>query len=465
MIFKIYYIPPALLGPLAHWPRHLDRCREMGFDHLCISPPFRPAPSGNVFDVADHDTAHPIFGENDVEAVLGGIAEACRERGLTLLLDLVVDRLAPEHPLVDRNRAWFALPSDFEEDLPDPRRPATNRRHAQARFEDPAVIDEFGAWWTERIRRWTALGAGGFRCLRVENVPAFLWRSLSERSKRPFLAWTPGVPRQHLERLRGAGFDAVFSSSAWWDGKAPWFVDEYQVLSQIAPVVATVEPVFGPRHNDARANTRALAIAASTGAGFLMPIGFERALQRPLDPTEMDPGDFERDWEESPTDLTAEVAAATAQADRLGEFAGGEMRMLIDGAAPITAILRADRVDVRQAEAAAVILINSDLDRPHSPPAIEAALPTSAGASFGSVQPIPGSQDYVRPLAPGAVRVLRAKPLKPTVTGARGGTQGGSVAAHRHRENLTPRRRWPVPCQMRHRRGDRDRCRHLCRWA
>jgi len=412
MIFKIYYIQPALLGPLAQWSRHLDRCREMGFSHLCISPPFRPAASGNVFDVADHDAAHRVFGNDDPDAVLASLAEACRARDLTLLLDLVVDRLASEHPLVSRNRSWFRLPSDFDDDLPDPRRPATNRRHAQARLEDAPVIEGLGSWWAERLRHWAKLGVGGFRCLRTDSVPAALWRSLSRKSERPLLAWTPGIPRHRLEGLRGAGFAAVFSSSAWWDGRSSWFAEEHEALSLIAPVVATVEPLFGPRRDGSRDHARALNIAASTGAGFLMPIGFERALTRALDPTDMDPEEFDRDWQESAVDLMSDVAAAAALADRLAEFAGGEMRVLVNGASPVTALLRADASDVRHAENAALILINGDLDQTHPTP-IDSVLPASAGASFGAFEPMPGSEDLALPLAPGAVRILGAKPLKP----------------------------------------------------
>jgi starch synthase (maltosyl-transferring) len=49
------------------------------------------------------------------------------------------------------------------------------------------------------------------------------------------LAWTPGLKWSQIDALAGAGFDGVFSSVAWWDYRARWFVEEYDILRRVAP--------------------------------------------------------------------------------------------------------------------------------------------------------------------------------------------------------------------------------------
>ena len=39
----------------------------------------------------------------------------------------------------------------------------------------------------------------------------------------------------------------AFSSVAWWDGRAPWFVEEHELLRGIGAVIGSPEAPFGPR--------------------------------------------------------------------------------------------------------------------------------------------------------------------------------------------------------------------------
>ena len=91
---KIYYFPYRLAARLADWPRHLERCRRMGFDSLAIPPPFATDDSGNPFLTADFDLPNPALGLRGNADVLDTIARLCREYGLNLIVDLVLDRVA-----------------------------------------------------------------------------------------------------------------------------------------------------------------------------------------------------------------------------------------------------------------------------------------------------------------------------------------------------------------------------------
>jgi len=46
---RLYHLHPLVAGALPEWPAHFARCREMGFDTVCIAPPFVPGASGSQF--------------------------------------------------------------------------------------------------------------------------------------------------------------------------------------------------------------------------------------------------------------------------------------------------------------------------------------------------------------------------------------------------------------------------------
>ncbi len=287
---KIYHLHPLVAGPLEEWPRHLARCRAMGFDHVGTAPLFAPAIAGDIFLSADHETLNPALGaETDADAAISRLAEACAAHELGFVLDVVLDRVAASALLRAREPAWFE-PEEALSEPPDPRRRPPRRDAAEARFNDPAAAAALGAWWADRLGRLACAGVKGFRCLRPDRVPAVVWRQViaavrEAASDTLFVAWTPGVAREALERLVGVGFDRVASSLAWWDGRASWLVDESSALHAVAPALASLEPSFAdrlaprldPRADVAAAYRRALTLAAALGSGMLVPMGFEYA--------------------------------------------------------------------------------------------------------------------------------------------------------------------------------------------
>ena len=60
-------------------------------------------------------------------------------------------------------------------------------------------------------------------------------------------AETVATAASEIDRLLSAGFDAAFSSAAWWDGRASWFIEEHELLRGIGSVVGSPEAPFGPR--------------------------------------------------------------------------------------------------------------------------------------------------------------------------------------------------------------------------
>ena len=419
MVPKIYHLHPVVAGRLTEWPQHFSRCRDMGCDTVLLAPPFRPGASGDIFLTADHDRLHPALDwDGDAASGLRRAADMAAIHGLRLWLDLAVDRVAIDAGIRDRESQWFSVGGVSAP--ASPWRPPYRLDAAYARLERTEVAESFGDWWLERLRRWREAGVGGFRCLEPDRVPAGLWRRLIGAAPGcRFLAWTPGVERAALPKLEGIGFHHSCSSLAWWDGRADWLVEEMAVLRRIAPPIASPEPAFTERRAEraqggtSASHRMALRMAAATANGILLPMGFEYATRLPFDAARGTPADFDRARELAPCDLTDEIREANSLVDSVAALnAGGEMRQLTPASAPVTALLRADAADVREASRAVVLLINPDVSHAAAPTLPLAPLPPRAGAAFDAPRPIDG-REVDTPLAPGEVRVLAYQVARP----------------------------------------------------
>ncbi|MGI4816257.1 MAG: maltotransferase domain-containing protein [Janthinobacterium lividum] len=451
---RIYYLHPLLIGSLTGWDAHFARAERMGFDHVLLAPPFMPGALGDVFSTADHRRLHPCFA-NDSSAVeaLARLAEAARARGLSLLVDAVIDRVAADAGLRADNPGWFLHADDSQQ--PDPRRTPLERHTAYANFGDAEASEQLTEWWSRQLLLLVDAGVDGFRFDAPEHVPAHIWRRLGGalRARHPrvrMLAWTPGLPRERLNALTDAGFDSVFSSFGWWDFRADWLTDELAALRRVGAPIAFPEAPFEPRlaqqfqGTDAatleRAYRRALTAAATLGTGWMMPMGFEYAASQPLSRTHGGPDEFARARTQAPFDLCELVAEINTLAARSALLQGAGQTFLLSSAGnPVASILRVDGPDARRAGRAALLLINADLERstPVSParlldgipggftrflPLIDSAHAPSAALAAQSAGRVSmdapdGAFHALRPfaLAPGEVRVFEAMRAAPVL--------------------------------------------------
>jgi starch synthase (maltosyl-transferring) len=334
---SIYYMHPGFLNG-GDEARHLDRCRAMGFAQVLIAPPFRPSRSGNALLTADFDTLDPRLGGRPGLASLQALSASCHRRGLELWIDLVLDRLAPDAPLVSAQPHWF---SDGNHDpLPDPRIPGTVHRAAHWSFGTGAD-SEIANWWRGHIEQWLDAGIDGFRLENPRAVPKTMLGNLIAAAKAHnsacrFVAWTPGLPGYELNALRQLGLDFTVGSTCWWDFKDDWYVDEQAQLEEVAPPIALAEAPFGHRLAEQfgsgeeleRGYRRAIDFAATAEHGWLMPMGFEFASSLPLEPTQVDPAAFERQLKSGNAPLADEIAAANARGAELAMMALRRWRVL-----------------------------------------------------------------------------------------------------------------------------------------
>ncbi|QQC66778.1 maltotransferase domain-containing protein [Paraburkholderia ginsengisoli] len=431
---RIYFFHSLLVGPLDAWPAQFANAAALGFDHALIGGLFEPGQAGHGQVVGNHARLHPVFeAEQAAPDALRTLASAARQHGLTLLVDLVIDRMAADGALYAEHADWFR-PFESEEARLDPRHVHREDNVAYANFDDEASRSALVDWWTQQLLALADAGVGGFRFDSPHRVPAAVWRQLGDavRARHPevrFLAATPGLARSDLLGLADAGFDSVFSSVRWWDFRSSWMVEEHAALARIGAPIAFPEAPYGTRlaaelsdvHDAAiveRAYRRALYTAAALGAGWLMPMGFEYGIAEPMSQTRGDASQFALAVQAKKFDLSEPVTQANEIARHTQTLhANGELRPLSGPGAPAAVLLRADRPDLRDAAEAILIAINPELGAPVrvDPARFLAGVPGNFTRFVPLDTPRRAEPAGLTPftLGPGAVRLFRAVTEKP----------------------------------------------------
>ncbi|MGA5304754.1 alpha-glucosidase [Nucisporomicrobium flavum] len=85
------------MGDLRGIIDHLDHIAGLGVDVIWLSPIYRSPQDDNGYDISDYQDIDPVFGTlADFDELLAGV----HERGMRLVMDLVVNHSSDEHP-------WF----------------------------------------------------------------------------------------------------------------------------------------------------------------------------------------------------------------------------------------------------------------------------------------------------------------------------------------------------------------------
>ncbi|HZW13442.1 MAG TPA: maltotransferase domain-containing protein [Noviherbaspirillum sp.] len=424
---RIYYLNPQLAGPPPELERHLERCAAMGFDHVLVS--------------------QQTSDDMEVKA-----AEACAKQGLQMLLDVDLRCTGADILLVERHPDWFR-PVDADDDLPDPRRPVRRTASRDLRFDRDDIVTEIVAHWAQLLQGLASRGVAGFRCIGLGEAPASVWKQLISqvRASHPgvrFLAWTPGCTPAQIEALAGCGFNATFSSGAWWDYRSHWLADEQTRLARIAPPIAFPDspddPVIGRSTGNEEAAIRrqiylrALGLAAAAGNGILVPMGFEYGASGLTALVNRDRFAWKDIAGGAPFVLDEEIRRANAFiAARGAAFYGSPVRMLSGAHAGVAVLLRAvTSAAPAAAQEALLIAANADTMQPCT--VHESQLLERAGGFVRSARAWPeeGEDEGVDTegadtlaLAPGALQVFSARRLPPVlIPPARGKTAINAAA-------------------------------------
>jgi starch synthase (maltosyl-transferring) len=305
---RIYNLFPTLAGTTRQWAEHLPRIAAMRFNAVYVNPFHYPGFSGSLYAVKDYYRLNPRFRGSepvDDDTLLREFTDAARDRGLRVIMDLVVNHTSKDSELVARRPHWFTrdargnVVSPYATDPADPTQKTVWGDLAELDYHPPQQR-EILAYFQELVRHYISLGFSGFRCDAAYKVPAEVWRGLIDDAKEAdpavvFCAENLGAPKEAVLGLAGAGFDYLFNSVKWWDFESPWLLEQYEEFRHIAPSIGFPESHDTDRLiNEIRAAgipeqevepryRQTYSFAAFYSTGVMMPMGFEYGWSRRLD--------------------------------------------------------------------------------------------------------------------------------------------------------------------------------------
>ena len=90
------------IGDLGGILAHLDHLEALGVDVIWLSPVYPSPQDDNGYDISDYEDIDPLFGTlADFDALLAGV----HDRGMRLVMDLVVNHTSDEHPWFVQSRS------------------------------------------------------------------------------------------------------------------------------------------------------------------------------------------------------------------------------------------------------------------------------------------------------------------------------------------------------------------------
>ncbi len=403
-IFKIGHL--TLDNSLPRFASIVERFAKLGFDRLCVGGLFASVDGLPV--IADHSLAKdgtPVL--DRVES----LAEICRKAGLSLGIDLVLDRIALTGPTAEALAGAYG-PAAALNSL-DPRVPSLALSTAHMM---PAGASRAAGWWATKMADLAEAGATSFRLVGLPGLPPGFLKLLDQAVRaigKPCerIAWAADLPWTSHEELEGAGLAAITASTCWWDGRAPWYAQQIESLERFAPTVGIAVPPDAEGVPDQRdAGQNALLAAATTNGLFVC-------------------ADHASNGED------ARLASAASLVDRLAARGLGNPRMLSGPSEPVTRLLRAE-TDVRTARSGVLVALNAGPTPAGMPPS--APLPPSSGGAFVLNGELPDT------LAPGdstVADVISTEPVRSPKTGKAADRRAARQAARQTPiviENVVP---------------------------
>ncbi|MBK7538377.1 MAG: hypothetical protein IPI49_24035 [Myxococcales bacterium] len=295
---RILNVNPRQAGPVSRWHQVLELAERTGFNAIWLNPFHRacalPFAEGgrqrlrSLYAIRDHHAIDEAVSCGDPREDLAALREVmahARRLKLRVMVDLVLNHVALDHPLVaaesQQLRALQAEPgwhlvraasgeivalaapgatvpllfarndaleaTDFDG--------TTGYDNAQLNFASQEARRFFlgqpeaeVGFWKRLVDFYLELGIGGFRCDMAYRVPASWWQEIIDHARRRepdvvFLGETLGGKDLNLQLADAQltspegprpAFDLVMLSTSWWDMKAPWLQDEITVTHRIA---------------------------------------------------------------------------------------------------------------------------------------------------------------------------------------------------------------------------------------
>src|SRR5436190_10070045 len=223
LLVILYNLFPLLAGPFSRWGEHLSRAGEMGFTWVFVNPIHQLGASRSLYSIADYFRIDPTFldpqSTASPEDQARQVITLAREKGLKVMIDLVVNHCAIDSPLTREHPEWFVREHDGKI-----AHSSCHHNGEKVVWKDLAQFDHEHTRDPEGLYRYClsvvehllSLGFEGFRCDAAYQVPPQFWRRLMREIKGRhahivFLAETLGCTADQTKEAARAGFDFLFN--------------------------------------------------------------------------------------------------------------------------------------------------------------------------------------------------------------------------------------------------------------
>jgi len=319
----IYNLFPRLVR-VEDWATHAAHAASLKFNWLYLNPITCPGQSKSLYSTKDYYRLNPAFvpsGDGDdalevLKPTIGNITD----QGIHTMIDLVINHVAIDSPLLYEHPQWFHCEGDGSVRHPctvhpdDPSKKTVWLDLAEVNNQDSSERASLWDFWGQLVTHYLDLGFEGFRCDAAYQVPADLWPYLMDvgKKKNPkviFWAENLGCTVLQTRALRLAGFQFFCNSSKWWNFDDGWCLDQHREFEDLNSVSFpethdTNRLAYDTGASEALQRLR-YAFAAVFSAGLMMPIGYEYGFRKRLDVVATQPSD----WEEPLYDLCDFITA------------------------------------------------------------------------------------------------------------------------------------------------------------
>ncbi|MCL2672119.1 MAG: alpha-amylase family glycosyl hydrolase [Clostridiales bacterium] len=208
------------IGDLAGVTQSLDYIQNMGFDGIWLSP-IHPSTTYHKYDVKDYYGIDPQYGTmDDFDALMA----ACQERGLAVLLDLVLNHSSDEHPWFRERPEYYHIEEKKGQGQWQSY-PGGGYYECQFWGKMPDLNlanEELRAEFADIMRFWLEKGVAGFRLDAVKefesgnnafNIEVLQWVNETAKSIRPdaYLVGENWELSNLLYRYYESGLDSFFA--------------------------------------------------------------------------------------------------------------------------------------------------------------------------------------------------------------------------------------------------------------
>ena len=195
------------IGDLLGIIEKLDYVKSLGVDVIWLSPVYRSPNDDNGYDISDYQAINPEYGTmEDMDKLI----EEANQRGLKIMMDLVINHTSDEHPWFiqskdksspyrdyyiwqDQPNNWtsFFGGSAWEKEKDSYYLHLFSKKQPDLNWNHPAVLDEI----KNIMHFWLKKGIYGFRC----DVINVIYKTSLEDGKKRFVL----VGREHYHSQEG----------------------------------------------------------------------------------------------------------------------------------------------------------------------------------------------------------------------------------------------------------------------